>query len=116
MHDTPSWRNVFENALTVQFNHRMMAYLLFVLALLHVFDVVRTLRRGPVLTYALALASAVTIQAMLGILTLLHQVPLGLALAHQAVAIIVLALATMHAQALAARRARQPIGVAASAS
>src|SRR5580704_17839578 len=39
--DTPWWRNLFENALTVQFEHRMVAYALFVLALLHALDAVR---------------------------------------------------------------------------
>jgi heme a synthase len=105
MHDTPLWRNLFENALTVQFNHRIAAYALFLLAVLHAIDVARTVRRGPALTHALALAVLVTIQAALGILTLLWQVPIGLALAHQAGAILVLALATVHAQHLALSRA-----------
>ena len=30
-HETPLWRNIFENTLTVQFNHRMMAYALWLL-------------------------------------------------------------------------------------
>ena len=33
--DTPWWRNLFDNALTVQFEHRMTAYALFALAILH---------------------------------------------------------------------------------
>ena len=33
--ETPSWRNLFENTLTVQFNHRMMAYVLRSLSMLH---------------------------------------------------------------------------------
>jgi len=104
MHETPLWRNLFENTLTVQFNHRMTAYALFVLALFHAFDVARTLRGGPVLTHALALASIITIQAMIGVLTLLHQVPIGLALAHQAAAIVVLMLAVVHVERLTAHR------------
>ncbi|MGY4289531.1 heme A synthase [Bradyrhizobium sp. LM2.7] len=40
---------------------------------------------------------------MLGILTLLNQVPLDFALAHQAVAIVVLTLAVMQAERLAIR-------------
>ena len=104
MHDAPLWRNLFENALTVQFNHRMAAYALWLLAVLHAIDVARTVRRGPALTHALALAALVTIQAALGIFTLLQQVPIGLALAHQAGAILVLALATVHAQRLAPHR------------
>jgi cytochrome c oxidase assembly protein subunit 15 len=44
------------------------------------------------------------LQATLGILTLLNQVPTDLALAHQAVAIAVLTLAIFQAERLAARR------------
>ena len=105
LHDAPAWRNLFENTLTVQFSHRMVAYGLWLLAILHAFDVARSVRRGPVLTRALALAGMMTLQAALGILTLLYQVPISLALAHQAGAILVLALATVHAQALAGRHA-----------
>ncbi len=48
------------------------------------------------------LAAAITLQATLGILTLLNQVPTSLALAHQAVAIAVLTLAIFQAERLAA--------------
>ncbi len=72
--EQPWWRNFFENTLMVQFNHRMMAYAIFVLAVLHVADVARTARGGPALTSALLLASVITLQAAIGILTLLHVV------------------------------------------
>jgi cytochrome c oxidase assembly protein subunit 15 len=104
-HETPLWRNLFENTLTVQLDHRMMAYTLFVLALLHAIDTVVTVRRGAALTTTLALAAAITIQAMLGILTLLHQAPIALALLHQAMAILVLAISVIHAERLAAKPA-----------
>src|SRR3954453_24227257 len=39
--EAPWWRNLFDNALTVQFEHRMMAYGLFVLAILHAVDAMR---------------------------------------------------------------------------
>ncbi len=94
--ETPLWRNFFENALTVQFNHRMMAYVLWVLAVLHAFDVVRSIRDGVSLNGAITLAIAITIQAAIGIVTLLHQVPISYALVHQAVAMIVLAIAVVH--------------------
>ncbi len=48
--------------------------------------------------------AAITLQAALGILTLLHQVPIDLALAHQAVAIVVLTLAVLQTERLVARR------------
>jgi cytochrome c oxidase assembly protein subunit 15 len=70
-----------------------------------VIDVARTLRGGPVLTHALALAAAITIQAALGILTLLHQAPIALALLHQAIAILVLAMSVTHVGRLAAKLA-----------
>jgi len=100
----PRWRNFFENALTVQFDHRMAGYALLVCALLHAADVARAVRGGVVLAGALALAVAIALQAVLGILTLLYQVPLALALAHQAMAILVLTLAVVHAQRLERRR------------
>ena len=64
----------------MQFDHRMVAYALWLFALLHAADVVRTARRAGVRTSALALAAAVTLQAVLGIVTLLYQAPLALAL------------------------------------
>jgi len=58
------------------------------------------------LTTALALASAVTLQAALGIATLLHQAPLALALLHQGMAMVVLTIALVHAQRLVRQPAR----------
>jgi heme a synthase len=101
--ETPWWHNLFDNVLTVQFEHRMTAYALFALAALHAFDAVRS-RAGAAASGALWLFAAVSLQAVLGILTLLNQVPIGLALAHQAVAIVVLTLAVMQAERLAARK------------
>jgi len=95
------WRNLFENPLTVQFDHRMVAYALWTAALLNIIDVVRA-GVAPALNGALALAVAVTIQAGLGIVTLVHQAPLALALAHQGMAMVVLTLAVTHAQRLSA--------------
>ncbi|WP_050400908.1 COX15/CtaA family protein [Bradyrhizobium embrapense] len=102
--ETPWWRNLFDNTLTVQFEHRMTAYLLFALALAHAVDVVRSRAGGAVIAGAWWLVAAITLQATLGILTLLHQVPIDLALTHQAVAIVVLTLAILQAERFAARR------------
>ncbi len=111
----PVWRNFFENALTVQFDHRMVGYALLVCALLHAADVARTGRAGAALTGALALAAVLIIQAVFGVLTLVYQVPLALALAHQAMAIVALTIAVMHAQLLVwrpAARAGAPAAIA----
>lgn len=102
--EQPWWRNLFDNTLTVQFNHRMVAYALWILALLHLVDAVRArVRVGG----AAWLAIAMTVQAALGILTLLHQVPILLALAHQGVAIIVLTLAVAQCERLSAERSSE---------
>ena len=97
--EQPWWRNLFENALTVQFEHRMTAYALFLLAAFHAIDAI-ALRASAAASAALWLLAAVTLQALLGILTLLNQVPLALALSHQAVAIAVLTLAVLQAERL----------------
>ena len=106
--EQPRWRNLFENTLTVQFEHRMVGYTLLVLAALHAFDAVRSRAPVSIVRGALLLAGAIVLQATLGILTLLNQVPMGLALAHQAVAIGVLTLAVLQAERLARRAARAP--------
>jgi heme a synthase len=101
--DAPLWRNFFENALTVQLDHRMAAYVLWLFAWLHAADVARSRAGGAARTGALLLAVAVTFQAALGIVTLLQQAPLALALLHQAMAVAVIAVAVIHAEGLARR-------------
>jgi heme a synthase len=104
--DTPLWRNFFENVLTVQFDHRMLAYAIFVIALLHVVDAMRSKDRG-VRTGAFLLFAAVILQMALGIATLLWVVPPSLALLHQAVAMLVLTVASVHTAFLK----RQPVNL-----
>ena len=108
LYDAPAWRNVFENTLTVQFDHRMLAYAILVGALLHAYDAALTLKKGPVLRSALVLLAAVALQVVLGIVTLLWRVPLSIALLHQAMAMLVLSAATVHA-ALIVARASSPL-------
>jgi cytochrome c oxidase assembly protein subunit 15 len=102
--ESPWWRNLSDNALTVQFEHRVIAYVLFVLAILHVVDAVRARSDVAAIKGALWLVAAVTLQATLGIFTLLNQAPIDLALSHQAVAIVVLTLAVLQAERLSARQ------------
>jgi len=105
--EAPWWRNLFDNTLTVQFEHRMTAYALLALAILHAFDAIRSRAGTAAVSGALWLALAIALQAVLGIFTLLNQVPMDLALAHQAVAIAVLTLAILQAGRLAGRQAEQ---------
>jgi cytochrome c oxidase assembly protein subunit 15 len=88
------WHSALHSLAAVQANHRMVAYLLFLLAWIVAWRALgsKVLPR-PVAGLALALAILVTVQAALGIGTLMMQVPLGMALGHQTTAAVVLALA-----------------------
>jgi heme a synthase len=97
---SPAWRNLFENTLTIQFDHRMVAYTVWVVAVVHASNVWRARRE---VGGALILAGLVTLQAALGIVTLLNQAPLPLSLVHQMLAIVVFTVAIMHAERLAHR-------------
>ena len=88
----PLWRNFFENALTVQFQHRLMAYLVILAIALHV----RLSRPAAHMPSLLCLFIAVLMQASIGIWTLLAQVPLDLGLLHQGGALVLLLAAVAH--------------------
>jgi heme a synthase len=93
----PLWRNFFENTLTVQFDHRVVAYGLCALALIHAVDARLFGRDKRLATGAAFVAIAVVAQAGIGIMTLIRSVPIEFALSHQAVALVVLTGATLHA-------------------
>lgn len=97
---SPWWANLFENATTVQFNHRMLAYVLTALVAWHLWSVLAQTHDRRVRLSGLALGSAVVAQVVLGIWTLLAQVPLSLGLAHQAGAVTVFGLALWHLHTL----------------
>ena len=91
----PWWRNGFENLVTVQFNHRLLAYLLclaipayWLAARRHALDA-----RARLLIHLLPAVLAV--QVALGITTLLFVVPIPLAAAHQAGALVLFTLALL---------------------
>jgi heme a synthase len=104
--DMPLWRNFFENTLTVQFDHRMLAYTILIVALVHAVAVARSLKSGPAVAGAMVLVLAVTLQALLGVVTLLLVAPISLALMHQAMAMVVLTVATVQAAMLTERAPR----------
>jgi cytochrome c oxidase assembly protein subunit 15 len=93
----PWWRNFFENHAMVQFLHRMGAYGLFALVIGQFVLVVITARTATARITAFVLGLAVAFQLVVGIATLLMQVPLSLALTHQAIAVVVLTAAVVHA-------------------
>ncbi len=97
----PWWRNLFEAPATAQFDHRMGAYTLWIVVLLHAWQC----RTYPQARSAWLLAALVTAQAILGISTLLNMVPLPLALAHQFGAVVVLSVAVVHLRGMLPRLA-----------
>ncbi len=88
---SPAWTNFFQNPALVQFNHRLAAYLLFVLGLL-AFLRARRSALGNVRGAFAAMMAMLTLQLVLGVVTVLHGAPLPIALLHQlgAVALFVL--------------------------
>lgn len=95
----PVWHNAFENVATVQFNHRLMGYAVAAAALILAWIAWREARRALVRRLAVGLAIAVAVQVVLGVITLIHAVPLGLGLLHQAAAAGLLLLALTLARA-----------------
>ena len=92
----PWWRNFFWNVATVQLVHRCFFWLLLVLVPLLWWQA----RRTPARIAAHHLLAMFIIQASLGISTLLLSVPIPLAAAHQAGAVVVLAAALWTAHEL----------------
>ena len=85
LEETLGLRSLFEGRAATQFNHRLFAYVLWAAALGAAF----VFRRGPLAIGFFILAGLVSLQALWGILTLLSAAPLGLALAHQGLGVIV---------------------------
>jgi cytochrome c oxidase assembly protein subunit 15 len=78
----------------VQFDHRLMAYALVFAVTLYAVGTLRTRVADAVKLAAEAFALIVWAQAGLGVATLMNAAPLGLAMAHQTGAVLVLAAAT----------------------
>ena len=100
----PWWRNFVDNIATVQFQHRMVAYTLFALAIIQAGAAWRAIPASRAARRAMHFAMLVGLQAVLGIVTLLLVVPLWAGLVHQAFAMLVLLGAVRYLQALEAGR------------
>ncbi len=86
----PWWKNFGYNMATVQFDHRVIAYVLALTVLLAWLAVFRSpALAGRHRAWAHALVAATAVQIAIGIATLLLQVPVVLAAAHQGGAVVV---------------------------
>jgi cytochrome c oxidase assembly protein subunit 15 len=100
----PAWLDAFEDVTTIQFNHRMFAYLLFLLINVFAYLAYRNVTDSRVRLGAVLLVLAVWIQAGLGISTLLSHVAVPVAAAHQGGAVALLTASLFLARVLSRRR------------
>ncbi|MGK2286744.1 COX15/CtaA family protein [Pedomonas sp. V897] len=90
------WLNFTENGIVVQFVHRCIAYALAIVGVLWIADGFRTGIEG-MKARATLFGIALAFQITLGILTIVHAVPIVLGVAHQGGAVILLAAALFYA-------------------
>lgn len=96
----PAWLNFFENPKTVQFTHRVSAYAVIAIIALNWLVARASVAELPHKRRSALIFLIVSVQAIIGIITLVLQVPLNWALAHQGVAIILLAATVAHFRGL----------------
>ena len=105
----PVWRSFFEHGLTVQFNHRMLAYLITIVTLVMLVGQWRGAGLGGVHRWLGLIAVLVVAQVGLGIATLLSMINIDLAVTHQALAFL---LASTICAYLADMTKKQALGIA----
>ncbi|HEX4077364.1 MAG TPA: COX15/CtaA family protein [Rhizomicrobium sp.] len=103
----PWWTNFLDNPGLAQFDHRMVAYGVVAAAVGLWIAVRRADVQGRARTTSNALVAIVLVQVVLGIATLLNQVPLALAALHQAAAVAVFAAALWNAYEISGAAALQ---------
>ena len=93
---TPWPASIVDDVTTAQFDHRLVAYLVVLFALAQAYAAWRRAPGSPLARRGAALAALALLQAGLGIATLLLVAPIGLALAHQALALALFGVAVAH--------------------
>lgn len=101
---TPAWRNLFDNVTTVQFDHRVLAITTLLAVLAYWLAARRRSVPARVRPAVHGLLLVVTLQVLLGVSTLLMAVPLPLAAAHQATALLLFTVALYVCHGLRGRR------------
>ncbi|MBL8590483.1 MAG: COX15/CtaA family protein [Methylobacteriaceae bacterium] len=96
----PLWANLVDNPTMVQFQHRMIGYLVALLAFVHALHAFRLQRGRPPCKRAVGLWLMILAQIGLGAATLLGHVQIHVALAHQGLAMAILIMATAHLRRL----------------
>jgi len=91
---------MFEDVTTIQFNHRMFAYLLVVLVTMFAVKVIAARPNDRSRLASVLILAALAAQVILGISTLLLHVPIPLAAAHQGGAVVLLSAGLFFAHSL----------------
>jgi len=87
---TPFWLSAFEDMLTIQFNHRMFAYLIVVLVVTFAYKALKSDLNGPLKVAIYCFLILLVAQVTLGISTLIFYIPVPVAAAHQVCAVALL--------------------------
>ena len=85
-----------ENPVALHFTHRIVAYLIAILVVIHAIALARTMPGSRAAFSSYRLIALVGLQVALGIATVVSSVPISLALAHQFAAMLLLAGVVMH--------------------
>lgn len=101
--DVPWWRNFFENMLLVQFQHRILAYVIAILVVIHAFALARGAPGSRVAFSSYRLVAIVGLQVAVGVVTLVTASPnvsIDVALTHQFLAFLLLAGVVVHRRSM----------------
>ena len=98
---TPTWLSAFEDITTIQFNHRIFAYIMVALVLGFAVTAFRAGIQGPIRTAVFCLIGLLILQVSLGISTLIFYVPIPVAAAHQVGAVALLSASLFISHSLA---------------
>ncbi|MDH5433059.1 MAG: COX15/CtaA family protein [Gammaproteobacteria bacterium] len=96
----PFWMNWFENMVTIQFNHRIFAYLLLLIIPAFAVYLIKQDINREITIASYALIAMLLIQVGLGIATILYHVPVTLGASHQGGAVILLTISLFITQRL----------------
>ena len=86
----PFWISAFEDMLTIQFNHRIFAYIISISVVIFAFVTLRANLAAPFRIAIFGFLGILVLQVTLGVSTLIFHIPIPVAAAHQVCAVVLL--------------------------
>jgi cytochrome c oxidase assembly protein subunit 15 len=111
----PVWLSAFEDLATIQFNHRIFAYVIVLVVSIFTFFALKFRPTGPTRIGILSMFAMMILQVLLGISTLIMNMPIALATAHQGGAVLLLTASLFVTHSLVMVNTRQPINLSVEA-